>query len=140
MRTLWFLILIVVFATPALAQDRRYEAGQVWNYRTDARDAGSLIKIQLVEETEDPSQPIYHISMIGIRVDGLPEAINIEHLPVSQETLDTSVTQLADPATPFPDYRGGYDIWRADNGGVFTITLVQIADIIRQSLSAQLRQ
>lgn len=108
-----------------------YAEGQVWEYTTRPEDAGSLIKIQQVESS--PTGPIYHISMTGLRIAKSGAQMDAAHLPVSRETLDASVTRLATPqaaARNFPDPREGIAIWRQDNGGVFTISLSDIANVI----------
>ena len=114
------------------AQDRpAYAAGQVWEYSTRPEDAGSLIKIHQVETSSAGS--IYHISMTGIRLTNDRPPIDAGHLPVSRETLDASVTHLASPLAAnrtFPDPRDGIAIWRENEGGVFTIPLAQIAEIL----------
>jgi hypothetical protein len=118
------LILLAAFmaAPPSPAP---YSEGQVWQYKTRAQDAGSLVKIQKIEKTG--RETIYHVSIIGIHVDG-ETAIPLPHTPVTRGTLDASVTkQVADPGT-FPDPAGGIEEWRSARGGVFTISLAQIAD------------
>ncbi|MDK2767707.1 MAG: hypothetical protein KYX69_08305 [Sphingomonas sp.] len=108
-----------------------YAAGQVWEYAGRPEDAGSLIKIHQVEAS--PTGPIYHIGMTGIRVTRDRPPTDVHHLPVSRETLDASVTRLASPqaaARPFTDPSEGIAIWRENEGGVFTIPLVEIAEIL----------
>lgn len=124
--------LALVSSMLAPVQERpAYAEGQVWEYSTRPEDAGSLIKIQQVESS--PAGPIYHISMTGLRIAKSGAPTDAAHLPVSRETLDASVTRLATPqaaARKFPDPREGIAIWRQDNGGVFTISLSEIAGII----------
>ena len=123
-----------LLGAPAVAQPNAYAVGQVWEYRTAPQDQGSLIRIQEIEPRGPDDEPVFHISMINIHAaDGglIPE---IQHLPVSRETLDSSVTRLSDSDAGFPDYRAGLEQWRQARGGVFTITLAEIGDVIRQSI------
>lgn len=109
-----------------------YAAGQVWEYSTRPQDAESRIKIQQIEQA--PNGPIYHISMIGARIGPSGETSEVSHLPVSRQTLDASVTRLASPDIDFPDPAGGIAVWRENAGGVFTISLAEIADVLEGTL------
>ena len=128
--------LFLLLLAPLLPQERpAYAAGQVWEYRTRAQDSGSLLKVQQVE-TDPAGKPIYHISLIGIHVQGL-RGEEAQHLPVSRETLDASVTRLSSSRAPFPDPSEGITIWRDAHGGVFTIPVAEIVDVIAASATAQ---
>ncbi|MCP5396347.1 MAG: hypothetical protein H6918_06390 [Sphingomonadaceae bacterium] len=123
-----------------MAQTNAYQVGQVWTYDTAAEDSGSLIKIQAIEMVgpEDKQQTIYHISMSDIALKGASQdRINAGHLPVSRETLDMSVTSLTSNPQDFPDldYRTGMAEWRRANGGWFTISLQDIAGVLRKSFA-----
>ena len=126
------LLLGALFALSA--PSNRYVEGQVWEYKTRPQDTGSLVKIQKIEEA--PRGSIYHVSLIGIHIASGRSTV-LQHSPVSRQTLDESVTrQVKDPGT-FPDASEGIAEWRAAHGGVFTIPLAQIADVIEQTAAAQ---
>jgi hypothetical protein len=78
--------------------------------------------------------------MTGIAVPAQPEPIAVGHLPVSRQTLDSSVTKMVSAAPAFPDYREGKAEWNAANGGVFTISLREIADILREQVARMQQQ
>ena len=59
--------------------------------------------------------------------------IEIAHLPVSKETLDESVTVAVQSNAKFPDATDGIQQWRDAKGGVFTISVAKIVDILDQS-------
>ncbi|WP_294071889.1 hypothetical protein [Sphingomonas sp.] len=126
---LLFGALIAIGAAPS-----SYAEGQVWQYKTRPQDVGSLLKIQKIEASRTGT--IYHISLIGIHIR--PGEVSVlQHAPVSQQTLDASVTQrVPDPGT-FPDASGGIAEWRQAHGGVFTISISQIADVITQTVATQ---
>jgi len=136
MRRSLAILAALLLGAPAIALANDYAVGQVWEYETSPEDHGSLIRIQAIETIGPNSKPIevFHISMINIHLaDGtlIPE---VQHLPVSRETLDSSVTKLSDSRASFPDFRDGLARWRDAHGGVFTITLAEIGDVIRQSV------
>ena len=97
---MWKAIVLLAALLTIAASPNRYAEGQVWEYKVRPKDTGSLVKIQKIEES--PRGPIYHISLIGIA--GIGE---LQHAPVSQQTLDKSVIkQVSDPKT-FPDATEG---------------------------------
>ncbi|RJY09177.1 hypothetical protein [Aurantiacibacter aquimixticola] len=130
---------LCVLAAPVAAQEVHYEPGQVWTYETAPGDNGSLIKIQEIEalEGKEPIE-VFHISMIGIRLADGTVLPGIMHMPVSRRTLDHSVIELSDSDVPFPDHREGLAMWRDANGGVFTISLAAIADVVREQVAASM--
>jgi hypothetical protein len=128
-------LLLLLSALMTMASPpNRYAEGQVWAYKARPQDAGSLVKIQEIEQSS--AGIIYHVSLIGIHLSSnAPTAL--QHAPVSQQTLDSSVTdQVADPGT-FPDATDGISEWRRAHGGVFTVTLAEIADMLAQTVPAQ---
>lgn len=121
------------FTVAQQPQPERYAVGQVWEYTNRPQDIGSLIKIQQIESSSNG--PIYHISMIGVRLKSGGPASVLGHLPVSRQTLDASVTRQSKSSAMFPDAQEGIDTWRRANGGVFTVTLAQAAEFVEQTLS-----
>jgi hypothetical protein len=107
----------------------RYAAGQVWEYRHRPQDTASLLRIQKVEDGGKLG-PIYHISVIGLSLRNTAIAGVLPHTPVSAATLDMSVTRLSDADRTWPDAEPGIAQWRADNGGVFTISVAAIVQVI----------
>ena len=131
-----FLIaLLPVFALSA--EDRDYAVGQVWEYENAPQDEGALLKIQAIEtiKVRGVETQVFHISMIGVNYSGATDDDTIQHLPVSRETLDMSVTRPGKTTRSFPDHRTGLAVWRKAVGGVFRISLAQITDAIRQRYS-----
>ena len=133
----WLLVLLALLM-PAVsaAQDgtARYAAGQVWEYRTRAADAGSLLKIHEVEAA--PAGTVYHISLIGLSFGrGMAHGGEFGHMAVSREALDNSVTRLSDSKAIFPDPAEGIAKWRAAKAGVFTIPIAEIIENILSTIA-----
>jgi hypothetical protein len=128
------MILAAFLGLSALSQERRYEPGQVWEYQTRPQDAGSLVRIQRIEKQGD--HDVFHVSMVGVSIEGLAGKA-LPHLPVSRETLDGSVTRLSTADTAFPDPSEGIAAWRDAEGGVFTIPLGEIADIVEEMVERE---
>lgn len=137
MRRLIALILLMFGPlAPAVAQDgaARYAAGQVWEYRTRAVDAGSLLRIHSIEPS--PAGEVYHISLIGLGYGrGMAHGGEFGHMAVSRETLDKSVTRLSASKAAFPDPTEGIAQWRGAKGGVFTISIAEIIDNVMSTIT-----
>ena len=117
----------------AASSQHDYAEGQVWEYHTRPGDEGSLLRIQKVEQL-DKIGPVYHISVIGVHFVRAPLTGQVQHLPVSQATLDASVTRLSSSTALFPDPSAGIAQWRGAHGGVFTIPLADIVGLVEKTL------
>jgi hypothetical protein len=136
-----FLILaaMIWIAPVATAGTNRYAVGQIWEYKSRPQDAGSLVKINAIETMRfgKARLKIFHIGLIGLSFAGSPGGDALPHAPASAETLDKSVTRRIKTAAIFPSFDEGIAEWRRAKGGVFTISLAEIADIIDKTVSGQ---
>jgi hypothetical protein len=123
-------ILLAAAGLSGQAPPPKYVTGQVWEYRTRQQDAGSLLKVQRVEMLG--LTKVYHISVIGVHFSTPGIAGVLPHIPVSDETLDASVTSLSatNPDFPTAALDEGIVEWRSAKGGVFMIPMSQIIGII----------
>ena len=125
----------------ATSPQPEYAEGQVWEYQTRPGDEGSLLRIQKIENLAFARQgPVYHISIIGVRFPGLPLAGELQHAPVSRQSLDASVTRLSDSSAAFPDPSAGIAEWRAAEGGVFTVSIAKVVAFVEQTVRPQIPQ
>jgi hypothetical protein len=134
MRGVLLLLLSLFAATPAAAADRVYEEGQIWSIGLSGND-GVLLKIRKIEDY-GPGK-VYHVSLTGLHLAG-GQVTQVQHLPLSRETLDASLVAIVAAPDTFPDFHEGYEEWKRARGGVFTIPLAQILDILEQSFASQL--
>ncbi|MEJ2410166.1 MAG: hypothetical protein P8Y48_12740 [Novosphingobium sp.] len=130
-------LLLAALPAAADARPQDYAEGQVWQYATRAQDAGSLVKIQRIEMKD--GRPVYHVSVVGAHFATVPETGVLEHLPVSEETLDSSVTRQVSEPQAFGDIAIDADIaeWHAQHGGVLSGPLAQVLNNVDDMLSAQ---
>lgn len=132
--------LLAAMGLSGQAPPTKYVEGQVWEYRTRPQDAGSLLKVQRV--TMMGENRVYHISVVGVHFATPGIAGILPHIPVSDETLDASVTKLSAEKRDFPTSAldEGIKEWRTARGGVFTIPMSQIVGIIdEQTATAQMQ-
>lgn len=132
--------LLAAMGLSGQASPPKYVEGQVWEYRTRPQDAGSLLKVQRVGMMG--AKKVYHISVVGVHFATPGIAGILPHIPVSDETLNASVTKLSAGKRDFPTSAldKGIEEWRKAQGGVFTIPMSQIIGIIdEQTATAQMQ-
>ena len=138
MRALFIGFLAFLLALPAHAQDRTYEEGQVWAYEVEnAGDENALI-IQRIERAEDTpfDFDIFHVSMFVDIPMGDMEVLEVGHIPLSRQTLDSGVIAPSDrDMSTFSNWEEGYREWKSAQGGVFTIPMTEVVDMLVEIMS-----
>lgn len=130
MRAGWILAgLAMIAGGDANAKPIAFKSGQVWEYRTRPQDGGSLVKIQRISRDRVLGL-IYHISLIGLTMRNAEMDGSLMHAPVSREVLDKSVVKRFGGKATFPSADEGIAEWKKAEGGVFTIGLAEIADLV----------
>jgi hypothetical protein len=142
MRSLAAAVLAVsIAAAPALGAVPEYAAGQVWQYHTRPEDEGSLLKIQKIESgaAGQGGVTIYQISVAGVRLGKPPVPTLIAQMPVTKETLDASVTELAktEPPKMFPNIDEPIAKWHEKEGGHYSLPVAAIVDIADRAVLAR---
>lgn len=128
-----------ITATPGLAAEP-YEAGQLWHYHTRPGEEASRVLINLIEP-HDKLGKMIHISVLDVNLKNPRTASGVTHelphFPVSEETLQKSLTTLAGRREILPDYREGYEVWKeafdAGKAGIFTISVAEIVDVVERA-------
>jgi hypothetical protein len=142
-RTLIALILIAVARslgahadTPSDSDCRKsFAPGQEWSLQAGN---GATLVVGKVENWRD--ETAIHVSIFNIAIPagskGAGTTTQIDHLPFSCTALKGSVAKLiktnASPATGFAD---GYAQWQAAKGGVFTISVPEVIELMFKMLS-----
>jgi hypothetical protein len=114
----------------------RYEPGQIWKYETRPGEEDSTLTIVKVESYPELGVVI-HIAVENVQMQN-PHAPNgisetIRHMPFTEKAIDDSVTELLGVASELPDYEEGYQNWRENQGGIFTITVAEAVDFGEQA-------
>ncbi len=142
MRKLLLLIWLLSFFGIANAAD--FSEGQVWAYKTRPGEEKSSLLINKVESHPKLGK-IFHISLSRVRVKN-PHAAGgvtseLSHFPVSQATLEKSVTKFLRTSQPNAEYVEGYKEWKKafDEGkaGIFTINVAEIVDVMETAINKQ---
>ena len=117
-------------AAPKPAQDAKFHAGQVWQYKVRPGEEKSFATILKVESL--PNGIIIHIRIDGVHIkncSGGPELETIEHMPFARDAIEHSVTKLLKDISRVPDFQAGYDDWRKACGGVYTISIAEAISV-----------
>jgi hypothetical protein len=122
--------LMVFAAAPGIATAQRppLAVGQVWMFK-DANAQTARVVIQKIEQWRKGGEAV-HISLYGLastpRFNGI-----VEHLPFERTALEASLVQLTDETPPDDlDFNGGYKTWQDARGGIFTITVAEVVEIV----------
>jgi hypothetical protein len=110
-----------------------FAVGEVWTLKPPM-NAEARLRIGRIEGAT------VHISLWGVAIPPqyaggpLSAPLVAGHLPISAEALRASVDARVDGG-PLDDlgFEGGYETWRQDGGGVFTLMVPKIVDMILQT-------
>jgi hypothetical protein len=121
----------------------KYTVGQVWNYKTRKGEEKSTLKILKIEKYSENGKVI-HISISGLKIKNPASptdyAENFSHIPISEEALDKSITNLKNETHKKPDSLelDGYSYWKKEfdngNAGIFTIPVSEIVGKMEESI------
>lgn len=115
---------------PEEIKDKKYQPGQVWQYKTRPQEEGSRVTVLKVEKLPRMGT-IVHVRVDDIRLRNCrrgPEPNGFQHMPFSRDAMEQSVIKLEKDNAAVGDL-GGYEQWRADCGGVYTITVAEAIDV-----------
>jgi hypothetical protein len=115
-----------------------FAPGQIWRYKTRDVEPFSTLVICYIEPHPQLGRTI-HISLNNLRIRN-PKHPNqfsevLAHTPIAEGALRASVTQLVQQNAPLPDWQDGYRTWQANNGGVFTLPVSEIVNVVEGSLN-----
>lgn len=122
-----------------------YQVGQIWAYHTRQGEEHSRLLITQIDHFEG-HDTIFHLYIDQLEMKGphtnasAPINSELPHVPVTQSTLDESVTKLIGTASDLPDNSEGYTIWRTafddHKAGVFDLPLKDIVRCLEEVLQA----
>jgi hypothetical protein len=139
MRSAFTALLLLLACALAMAADpdsqaHAFSPGQVWTFHLDKGEPPATLTILKVETLEKIGE-VVHISVSAVRVPG--GVTRLGHLPISKAALDKSVVKLVRTETTATDL-GGYEQWKQAKGGVFTTSVSDAMNFIRQAIENQM--
>ncbi|MBB4807491.1 PBP1b-binding outer membrane lipoprotein LpoB [Chryseobacterium defluvii] len=134
---------VLLFFSGCTKNDAKYSVGQEWKYKTRPIEKSSTLKILKIEEYPETGK-VLHISVSGLKIKNpdSPEGIakQLSHIPISEEALNKSVTELQNETRKMPDSieMDGYSYWKKEfdngNAGIFTIPVSEIVSTMEESI------
>lgn len=111
----------------------QFQVGQEWYYQTRPNEENSTVKIVKTETYKEIGNLI-HISISGVKIKNpkYPNGVleEVLHLPIAEEALQKSTTQLKNNRTDLPNYEFGYVRWKTafdeEKAGYFAIPLREV--------------
>ncbi|QTC92348.1 hypothetical protein [Brevundimonas goettingensis] len=128
-------VALLVSATPGAARTVPDLAlGQIWTL-SDPASPSVRVTIGRIEKVGD--QDVVHVTLRGVPLpDG--EKIEVGHMPFAAAALRGSLGSLeATNGRTARTFSQGYDYWKADHGGFYTIPVPQAIAAMVQSLASR---
>ena len=118
------------------SQDRiTPQVGESWGYQARSHEMESFVVLRKAEDIPDIGR-MWHVSFFGLLVKNptVPEKPHkhIMHLPIKEAPLLASLTEKLNCDVPDGDWEEGYNMWKADQGGVFDIPLQECVNAIEK--------
>ena len=105
-----------------------FEVGQKWTIK----DSGMTIVIGEVEPYPGNKTAV-SISVFDVPLppqSGQP-TVDVAHVPFDEQALLQSVDKLVGTgAAPAPDFAGGYNGWKKAKGGIFTVPVTKLPEML----------
>jgi hypothetical protein len=81
---------------------------------------------------------IVHVRVDGLKVRNPRDEIvpSVEHMPFTRDALLMSVIRLLRSTDTLPTMEG-YDRWRADCGGVYTISVADAVSVMEKTFNSR---
>jgi len=123
-------------ALEANISDSKFKPGQVWTYSNRPGESASTFTILQIDRGEKLGV-IVHIRVDGLRAhnpsgDLVP---SVEHMPFTRDAVLLSVVRLVRIESSVPNLEG-YERWRSDCGGVYTISIADAVDVMEKTLNS----
>ena len=141
-RVLTTVLLTALCSSIASASDTALAVGQRWSYKARPGEDNSTLVIGRIEQHATLGE-IAHISILGVHVkapqrpDGVLQTLG--HIPISVESLRSSLLELVGSGSPDENFEQGYTIWRDivedGEGGVFSIPVREIVSYVEEGLN-----
>ena len=110
-----YFIIFLLSAMASLVSAADLQEGQVWKYRTRFGENESTVTVLKVENYKDLGL-VVHLRVDKIQMKNPVKGnmiADIPHLPFKDAAVQNSVTKLVHRSHTVPDFKEGYDTWKA---------------------------
>jgi hypothetical protein len=121
------------------ATDRKFKVGQRWSYWARPGEEQSTFTICKIE-SHPTAGVIVHVGLDNLHIQaGKASTGLLPHLAFSRDAIDKSAAKMIEEDAPLPNYKKGYDEWKAaaDDGKlqVWSSTVADTIDSIEKTLN-----
>jgi hypothetical protein len=139
MKTLLVKILVILgFASSAVAADISLKEGDCWSYATRPGEEDSFLVIRKIESLPKIGE-VVHISVFGLRIKNITAPTGYTdqagHLPISGASLRGSLKEKIQKIIPVADWKEGYNMWLEAKGGVFSKPVSECVTFIDEAIN-----
>jgi len=111
-------------------------SGQEWSYETRAQDVRSTVVVGQIEDHPELGTIVHAVVRnvaFGHESWGVGSLETLSHVPVSELSFRESLVALISEGGDVSEVREGIDVWRDADGGVFSLSLKEIVQIVEDS-------
>jgi hypothetical protein len=124
------------------ASDPKFHVGDVWEYKTRSGEEDSRLTILKIDSSTELGV-IVHVAVDNLtwkNCDNKPFPQSVPHMPFARKALDASLLKQAGVAESLPDYRNGYEEWKAayskKHAGIYIISVRDAVSVAEQTYRA----
>lgn len=137
-----YLVFAILFACkstpPAVAtacHDDKLNVGQRWTYKTRPQEPNSTAIILRIDCNASGAVNAVHIRLEDVDLPkGPTERQHVApHVPMDRATLIADLRDMVGTVDPLPEFPG-YQDWLDNKGGVFTLPIAKMLDVVEPSL------
>jgi hypothetical protein len=97
------------------ASDPKFHVGDIWEYKTRTGEENSRLTVVKVDSSPELGT-IVHIAVNNLTwkdCQNKPFPQSVPHMPFARKVLEASLSKKAGVEQSLPDYRNGYEEWKA---------------------------
>lgn len=113
---------------------KSFQVGDIWSFEGRENDPHPQILILGTEPFQDTTVIHVQISGIQLKISDRQTLSTIGHVPVSEENLRNSVNDYLGETDVLDEELEGIKLWREAKGGIYTVSLKEIVNIIEKTL------
>jgi hypothetical protein len=123
---------VASLVAPEVDDDSTFKVGERWAYETRPGEETSTFVVGRIDES--PDGRIVHVWVDDVRFGPSPQT-HIPHAPMSEDAVARSGTNRLETGIRATErFETGYQTWKDDRGGVFTITIAELVDLYAKAL------
>jgi len=140
----WGALGISLFALPLyslMAQAESYSLlypGQEWSYESRAQDVLSTVIVGQIEDHPDLGIVVHcivrNVHLAGDDLAAEASLNQLSHIPITETAFRDSINKVVAEGIDWSEMKEGVRVWREADGGVFSVSLKEIVQIVDETI------